>query len=275
MGWPLAIASMASGAGDLTGNLISTGLQYSLSSSEARRQRQWLEKMANTAHQREVRDLRAAGLNPILSATGGSGASTPSAAVAEVPQMSGLFNQQQAISSAISAMSVFADVDRKAAETEQIKTATEMQRFENAFRAGAYDSMVGSKYWRSQVARAESEISSAYGFERNVQNYYDMASRLMGSKPMNHLLDKYEEVAPGAIKKAKEVYDSTLDAYDRGRAAVSSWSSRAFDASFGRAGRVAHHAGAGLAGSRFGRIARDVGTKLKDYGRQVWKYWTK
>lgn len=34
--------------------------------------------LANTAHQREVRDLRDAGLNPILSATGGNGAATPS-----------------------------------------------------------------------------------------------------------------------------------------------------------------------------------------------------
>lgn len=67
-GWSQMLMSLAS-----TNN--------SWSAEQAQKQMEFQERMSNTAHQREVEDLKASGLNPVLSAKLG-GASTPSGASA-------------------------------------------------------------------------------------------------------------------------------------------------------------------------------------------------
>lgn len=56
-------------------------LQNEWSAEQAMKQMDFQREMSNTAHQREMADLKAAGLNPVLSAN--AGASTPSGAMAQ------------------------------------------------------------------------------------------------------------------------------------------------------------------------------------------------
>lgn len=57
--------------------------------AEAAKNRNWQELLSNTAHQREIKDLQAAGLNPVLSASGGNGAAVTSGASASASSGSG------------------------------------------------------------------------------------------------------------------------------------------------------------------------------------------
>nr|UXQ88018.1 MAG: DNA pilot protein [Microvirus sp.] len=77
--------AIAAGGSIIGGLLGQSGVrsQNAANAREAQKNRDFQERMSGSSHQRSVTDLRAAGLNPILSATKG-GASTPGGAQAQM-----------------------------------------------------------------------------------------------------------------------------------------------------------------------------------------------
>ncbi|WNK15033.1 MAG: DNA pilot protein [Microvirus sp.] len=96
--------------------------------ASAKAQMQFQAQQSATAHQREVADLKAAGLNPMLSGTGGSGASTSSGAAVNVP------NYASAAADAVSARQQFqlnqAAIKKATAETENTDSNTRLNNYE-------------------------------------------------------------------------------------------------------------------------------------------------
>lgn len=121
VGAALGSGGLAVGGASLLGGLY----QNHSAELQAEWQRDWEKMMSDTAHRREVEDLKAAGLNPLLSVN--KGASTPSTGMAPVSDP-----VTPAINSALAARANRADVALKEASVENMKIQNEKLQEETA-----------------------------------------------------------------------------------------------------------------------------------------------
>lgn len=178
------IAAGVEGGGAILTNLTNAYM--------ANKQMKFQERMSSTAHQREVKDLRAAGLNPVLSATKGAGASTPSGAMATMENPAKDFSAKA--------------INQNQMEIAKMQTQSNVQK--NQAEISALKSQENLNSAKAIEAIASSELSGAKKVELTqlIQNHIKelelTSSQVLTEKQKRRLLG----AQTGSEKEKKKLY---------------------------------------------------------------------
>lgn len=151
--------SFLGGATSAVGSIIGQSSANSANAAMAKNQMAFQERLSSTAHQREVADLKAAGLNPILS-SGGTGASSPGGAQAVMGNVFG-----QAADSFGKVLSSAVQAERLKTDLDAVKSTTD----KNIADAALSNELIKTQDWERDLksASAAAAIASAKtDFER-------------------------------------------------------------------------------------------------------------
>ena len=154
-----------------TGSII-TGL---FNRQSANKQMAFQENMSNTAYQRQMADLKAAGLNPILAAKLG-GASTPGGAMGTMPDLGAT------ISSAYQA-----GVSKQQADTQENLASWQVQKIQTETRKIAVDtnlSYAQTERLQAEIPKIAAEverIKAETGFKQAITAIPQLVSDLVGT----------------------------------------------------------------------------------------------
>lgn len=118
---PTIIPALIAGGAVLAGGIM----RNKAASAQSAKQMAFQERMSSTAHQRQVTDLKAAGLNPILSAKYG-GASSPGGAQAQMIDPVG-----PAVSSGLEQMKTSAETSKIEAEGNKVYEEYIFKKWQN------------------------------------------------------------------------------------------------------------------------------------------------
>lgn len=164
--------------GNVTGGIA----QNAANKSSAKTQMEFQRDMSNTSHEREVADLKRAGLNPMLSVMGGHGASTPSGAS---------YNAVDAITPALNSSKSLSEAKKSALEVENVKATNDVLKTQatlNDFNSAKSNQEAIKTMAERERVKAETEAIKFQLPKKEFMNRgYDIGNKILN--PIQQLLE--------------------------------------------------------------------------------------